>query len=111
MLSDSTSPQLTAQIRQLITAVGTILGLVGFSHAAEGVNLALAIVGPAMVIASSFWSIYANLKTSIVKSARAIPEVRGVITADTKEGRALADAIPGPDVVPAGTASAKIIAS
>lgn len=102
------SVQIAAQIRQLLTAVGTILGLLGFSQ--DGVNLLLAIVGPAMVVVSSAWSIYANLKTSIVVVAKSIPEVKGVVTKDTPEGRKLADAIPGPEVAAAGTQLAETIA-
>ena len=103
--------QLTAQIRQLLTTVGTIAGMLGFTGAVDGINTALAIIGPAMVCISLGWSIYANLKTSIIASAKAIPEVKGVVTTNTVEGRALANSIPGSDVAPAGSTDAKVIAA
>lgn len=103
--------QLTAQIRQLLTVLGGIAATLGYTGAVEGINLALAIVGPAMVALSIGWSIYANLKSSVVAQAKAIPEVKGVVTTNTVEGRALANSIPGSDVAPAGTTDAKVIAA
>jgi hypothetical protein len=105
MLSD----QVTAQIRQLLTAIGTIAGVFGLISpdlTESYVSIAMATLGPAMVIYSSGWSIYANLKSSLIRAVDAIPEVRGVVTTKDEAGRALADSIPGQTVAPAGTPAA-----
>lgn len=109
MLTD----QLTAQVRMLLTAIGTILGMLGVVNpeiVGNYVNTAMLVLGALMVIASSAWSIYSNLKSSIIASANAIPEVKGVITTNTTAGRTLADSIPGPTVATAGTSDAAKIA-
>lgn len=109
MLND----QITAQVRQLLTAIGTILGLLGYINpeiVGNYVNSAMLVIGALMVVASSAWSIYSNLKSSIIASANAIPEVKGVITTNTPEGRRLADAVPANSVAAAGTTDAAKIA-
>lgn len=103
--------QLTAQIRQLLTTLGTIAGMLGYTGVASGFDLILTIIGPAMVAASVVWSIYANLKSSVITQAKAIPEVKGVVTTNTAAGRDLANSIPGQDVAPAGSTDAKAIAA
>ena len=109
MLND----QMTAQVRQLLTAIGAILGALGYVNpeiVGNYVNSAMLLIGALMVVASSAWSIYSNLKSSLIASVNAIPEVKGVVTLNTPEGRRLADAIPDNTVAAAGTPDAAKIA-
>jgi hypothetical protein len=49
-------------------------------------------------------------KTALVEATNSITEVEGVLTADTVAGRKLAESIPAPTVVPAGTKEAVKVA-
>ena len=109
MLSD----QITAQVRQVLTAIGALLVTLGImSPEAVGskISFVMTIVGPAMVAASSLWSIQANLKATQIAAVNAMPEVEGVVTKNTMAGRELAKTIPDKTVAVAGTADAIAIA-
>jgi len=109
MLSD----QITAQIRQVLTALGALLATLGFASPdviGSKINLIMAMVGPLMVAISSLWSIKANLKSSQIASVNAMPEVEGVVTKNTMAGRELAKSIPEKTVAVAGSADAVAIA-
>ncbi len=110
MLSD----QLTAQIRGILTAIGTLLATLGVATPGvidAKINTAMLIVGPLLMIGSSLWSVYSNLKSVQIASVAAMPEVKGVVTTSTIAGRDMANSIPGPAVAAAGTDNAKAIAA
>ena len=109
MLSD----QLTAQVRQVLTAIGALLATLGIMSPDainSKINLVMTIVGPAMVAASSLWSIHSNLKSTQIASVNAMPEVSGVVTTNTMAGRELAKSVPEKTVAVAGSADAIAIA-
>lgn len=56
------------------------------------------------------WGLFAHSKVGTILAAQALPEVQGVITTATPAGAALADSVPSPQVVPAGTTQAAAVA-
>lgn len=63
-----------------------------------------------IMLAPIGWSLYEKTKTRMIAKVDALPEVAAVITRDTKDGRELANAVPSPTVVPAGTVAAATVA-
>lgn len=59
---------------------------------------------------ASFWALLSRTNKNIVVAANNLPEVAGVITKPTVEGRDLANAVPSETVVPATTTKAAEIA-
>jgi hypothetical protein len=57
------------------------------------------------------WSMIAKTAPNLVSTVDNLPQVEGVITKPTEEGKELAKAVPSSTVVPAGTTAAKSIAS
>lgn len=70
-----------------------------------------AILGSAAGLGTVIWGALATRKSALVSTTSAMPEVKGIVTTNTIEGRALAASIPGPDVAAAGTTDAKVIAA
>lgn len=64
-----------------------------------------------IALPAAFVGWWKNRPASIVANATALPEVKGVVTTNTIEGRDLAASIPGPAVAAAGTSDAKVIAT
>ncbi len=62
--------------------------------------------GLAIMIAPIGWGLYEKTKARMIAKVDAMPEVKGVVTNDTSEGRALAREVPSKTVVPAGTLAA-----
>ncbi len=56
------------------------------------------------------WGFFVHTRTNAVAVVKDIPEVAGVVTAPTPAGVALASAVPGDSVAPAGTRQAATIA-
>lgn len=54
----------------------------------------------------AFWSFVGKSNKNITAAAAALPEVKAVVTEPTVAGKILAEAIPAPNVVAAGTAAA-----
>lgn len=86
-----TSDQIMGLIRQIIPVFAGIAIAFGFSASsvASWSNTALQIAGPALALGGVIWSLVANSKSSIIKSATAMPEV---------DSKALAAAISDPDL-------------
>ncbi len=63
--------QVMAQLRILIPALGTVSTLLGVkaTTANQWVDLALTIAGPVMILGGVIWSLFANTRESIMKSA------------------------------------------
>jgi hypothetical protein len=68
------------------------------------------IVSGVMAGVASFWALLSRTNKNLVATADAVPGVAGVIVKPTEEGRAIANAVPSPTVVPAGTAVAADVA-
>jgi hypothetical protein len=68
-------------------------------------------LGPLVTIAAGWWAAHRSSKAVQVANVNAMPEVKGVVTTATPEGRALADAIPSPTVAAAGTPAAANVAA
>jgi len=66
--------------------------------------------GLIIMLAPIGWSLYEKTKARMVAKVNAMPEVAGVITANTSDGHALAAEVPSNTVVPAGTNAAAGIA-
>lgn len=112
--------QITSIIRQVMLVVAGMISGVTFiskfftpdqvvsiltSDTVIGVLVSLATGGIA-----SAWAIITRSNKNLVASADAVPGVQGVITKPTTEGRELAQSIPSPTVVSAGTADAATVA-
>lgn len=101
--------QLDAQLRNLLQALGAILTMLGLlkpGMADTWIPVILQIIGPAGMIGAIIWSYMANRDSSIAAAADKLPGVAGVVTNNTPEGRALADAVPSPTVAVVGSVSA-----
>ena len=74
-----TQDQVMGQLRVVIPALGTIVSAFGVSGTAanQWVNFALGAVGPIAYVVVTIWSLFANSRASIMKSA-AKPVAPGV---------------------------------
>lgn len=63
-----------------------------------------------IALPAAFVGWYKNRASSIVASAAALPDVKGVVTNNTMAGRDLAESVPDKTVVSAGTPEATAIA-
>lgn len=111
--------QAKSLVRWLVAAFGASLAgyVAGKGWASKedvlnflGSDNVLQIAGTIATLASLLWSLRSKTEKNVVAAANAMPNVAGVITKDTLEGKELAKAVPDPAVVPAGTATAKAIA-
>lgn len=64
-------------------------------------------IGLVVSILMGIWGLIARTNKNMVVAAANVPEVQAVVTTQTKEGVALADAVPSQTVVSAGTVAAK----
>lgn len=80
-------------------------------QAAEAIRLLSdpAIVSVIASIAVGIYTFIKSSKSNQVATVNAMPEVKGVITKDTKEGKALAESVPSESVQAAGTVQAAAI--
>lgn len=109
-----TNDQITGMLRQVLPIIGTLaaaLGWIAPEKVAPLTATILAISGPVIALGSILWMLVANSKSSIIASAAAMPEVKGIITTATPAGNAMAAAVPATNVVSSGTNSAATIAS
>ena len=67
--------------------------------------------GLIVMLAPMGWSLYERTHKRMVEKADALPEVSGVVTTNTTEGRQLAKEVPSKTVVPAGTTAANAVAN
>lgn len=68
------------------------------------------VAGALITLGAGVWGLVVHKQANAVAVVEAMPEVRGIVTAPTVEGRALAAAVPSSVVVPAGTPAAAAIA-
>lgn len=68
------------------------------------------VIGLIVSIISLAWSLVSGTEKNLVATVDGLPRVAGVITQPTPAGRELAEAVPSPNVVPAGTPSAAVVA-
>jgi hypothetical protein len=104
--------QLDAQLRNLLQAIGAILTTLGVLQpgmADTWVPILLQIIGPLSMIGGVVWAYLSNRPKAIAAAADSLPGVAGVVTTNTPEGRALAEAVPSRTVATAGTVQAKAI--
>lgn len=108
--------QLKSIVRWLITAFGG--GIAGWlahrgfitTDQVMGILNSETFIGLVVSAISLVWGLFTHTQVNTIAAANAIPAVRGVITAPTAEGKALAEAVPAATVVPAGTAAAVQVA-
>lgn len=84
-------------LRQVLTAVGTIVGLIGWMNAGEiatWTDRIMQLAGTAAPLISIVWSILARSKTSMVTAVAKLPEVKAVQLEPTAEGQKLNDNTP-----------------
>lgn len=106
-----TSEEFQRHVRIAFYVIGGNLMGSGWTNGTQG-QLYLSI---AMVAATFVWSLFGNRIAAKVAEMRKIADdpttsVKGVITDNTVEGRALADSVPGNKVAAAGTIDATNIA-
>jgi hypothetical protein len=108
--------QVKSGIRWLITTFG---GVVAGFFAAKGwftVDQVLSVLNSGTfigVVTSGVilvWGLITHKKSNAVAVVNAMPEVQGVVTAPTADGRALANAVPSATVAVAGTQAAAQVA-
>lgn len=90
--------------RVLMFGAGVVVAKGWVSEAA-----AAQIVGGLVAFIGVLWGIKVNTPTALTTSVKNLDGVKGVITENNPQGLALAQAIPGPQVVPAGTSDAKAL--
>lgn len=96
-------------VRLLLHIVGAVMTTLGLTEAGPWsafTDAVLSVVGPIMNVGALVWTWWASRKAAVVQRVAAMPEVKGVVMEPTQAGTAIANAIPGPTVVPAGTAQA-----
>lgn len=103
------NPQYLNLLRTVMQIAGTML----VGHHLFGIDQEAwtAITGAILMLVPALWGLQATKKSSIVATVNAMPEVAGVITKATTEGQALANSVPSPTVVPAGTIAATTVAT
>lgn len=102
------NPQTLNLIRTVMQIAGTML----VGHHLFGIDQEAwtAISGAILMATPAIWGLMATRKASIVATVNNMPEVAGVITKPSTEGLALANSVPSPTVVPAGTIAATTVA-
>src|SRR5690242_12007091 len=95
-----TQDQIMGLIRQIIPILAGIAIARGYSakDVAQWSDTALQIAGPALALGGLVWAAIANSKTSIIRSASAMPEVSSISTTDPKLADAAKSADPATDV-------------
>lgn len=113
-----TQEQWMGLLRQILPVLGTLavsLGVLTPDQVGRGSAFILTIAGPMMIIASAVWSIIDKSDTSLIAKVDVIAKdptspVQGIVTANTPEGRDLAEKIEGNTTVQAGTQAAATLA-
>ncbi len=108
------------QVKSLIRSlVGSFGGMIAGWFAAKGwftIDQVLTVLNSPTLIATAasivmaVWGLFVHSKSNAVAVVDAMPEVKGVVTNATPDGRALAASIPSPLVAAAGSADATAIA-
>lgn len=93
-------------LRDMLKLIGSALVTNGVVSGADWTTYS----GLAIMIAPLAWSAYERTKTRMIEKVDKLPEVAGVVTRPTAEGKAIAEAITSPTVVPAGTQAAVAVA-
>ena len=84
-------------VRQLLPVLGGIAVSFGWltKDQVAGVTATiLQISGPAMILASTIWSVWTNTKASLATKVAAMPEVKEVVLHPTEAARDIAQATP-----------------
>lgn len=109
--------QVKTAFRTLLTAFAGFIGGVGVSKGWYTVDQFGQFLNSETVsalittLAVGAWGVWTRTSTNIALSAKALPEIKGLVTTNTEAGHALARAIPTSDVAVAGTNDAAAIAS
>jgi hypothetical protein len=111
--------QTSGQLRQALQAIGgiaTALGWLTTGQVELWIQVILQAAGPAAMLAGVIWSWWVNRPKALLASVVAMAEdpnspVKGVTTAPTIEGRALANEFDTDKIAAAGTFDAKVIAA
>lgn len=100
------------QVLNLVRTFMQIAGsmLVGYHLFGIDSQAWTAITGGVLMATPAIWGVVTNRRASQVAKVNAMPEVAGVITKPSTEGLALANSVPSPTVVPAGTIAATTVA-
>lgn len=114
------SEQIKSLIRQLMLFIGGLIAGTSFVSKFFTVEQVTTILTSQTVVntlaglitagIASAWGLIARSDKNLVASANALPQVQAVITKPTPEGKELANAVPSPAVVPAGTRQAEALA-
>lgn len=100
-----------AQISGIVQRILMFAGGLAVGKGWISEELMVQIVGAAMSIAGILWGVKNNTPAALVSTVNSMPEVVGVVTKPTEEGKALAAAIPSLSVAPAGTSAAVAVAN
>lgn len=99
--------QMLGTLRDLLKLLGAALITNGVISDASQWSLWSGLIIAAAPLA---WSAYERTKARMIAKVDALPEVAGVVTKPTEEGREMANAVTSPTVVPAGTTIAVEVA-
>lgn len=92
-------------LRDLCKVIGAALMAKGAVTAVDWTTY----TGIILTVAPLAWSAYERTKARMVAKVNALPEVKGVITTNTAEGKALAEEVPAASVAPAGSVEAAVL--
>jgi hypothetical protein len=108
--------QVKSAVRWLITTAGGFLTGYVVSRGwltAEQVSSIMSselVLGIIALIGSGVWGLISKTAPALVTQVERLPQVAGVVTTPTPEGRQLAEAVPSPNVAPATSPLAAEIA-
>lgn len=104
----NTTQTQTSTATLIAFAAGVLAGRGVFGFDTETwVAVLTAVLGAGMTV----WTAIATRKKTLITTVNAMDEVKGVITTNTADGQAMANAIPSPSVVPEGTVQAAEMAT
>lgn len=98
------------QVKSLLNAVVAACGGGGIIGGWINANLTVELIGAVMVLAAAAWQLWKMTRKNMVVVVNAMPDVAGVITHNTPEGRALANSIPNKSVAVTGSVDAAVVA-
>lgn len=110
--------QILGLLRQILPVIGTVVTTLGITTPDKFGAISatiLIIAGPIMIIISAIWSLITNTRSSMIAKIDTMAKdpaspVAGIIMSNTKEGKEIANNLPGVTTVVAGTSEATSIA-
>lgn len=110
--------QLLGLLRQILPIVGAVAVSLGWMKPDEVggfIATALSVAGALLIIVSAIWTLVTNARNALIKKADVIAKeqdspLKALVMTNTREGREMAESLPGMTSVTAGTTEAAAVA-